>query len=1164
MHQFTHLHVHSHYSILDGLSSPEKLVNKAVKDGMKALALTDHGNLFGVKNFFDKAKKKGIKPILGCEAYLTPKRFEKESKNKGKRDYFHIILLAKNITGYKNLLKMISLSWTEGFYYKPRIDYELLEKYHEGIIASSACLGGEIAQAILKDDIEKAEKAVQYYKNLFGNDYYLELQRHETKNKQLGNETYEKQIVVNQQLIKLSQKYNIKLIATNDVHFANDSDAEAHDHLICITTNAPLDDPGRLHYTQEEYLKSPEEMSEIFADIPEALTNTQEIVDKIEDFELNHKPIMPDFPLPEGFTNDGEYLRYLVYEGLKTRYETITEEITNRVDFELETVINMGYPGYFLIVWDFIRQAREMGVLVGPGRGSAAGAVIAYALNITQIDPFKYELLFERFLNPERISLPDIDIDFDEEGREKLLQWVSKKYGFEKVAHLITFGTMAPKMAIRDVARIRKLPLYEADRLAKMIPATPGTTFEKAYRQVPELKKEREESKNPEIKKTFEIAEKLEGCVRQIGTHACGVIIGKDDLTEHIPIISQKDSNLLITQFEGIPAESCGMLKMDFLGLKTLPIIDESVKNVKKYKGIDIDINNIDLNDKKTLELFSRGETIGVFQFESRGMRDNLRSLKPDKFTDLIAMNALYRPGPMKYIPSYINRRHGTEKISFDIPGVEKYLKETYGITVYQEQVMILSQELAGFSKGEADTLRKAMGKKKRAIIDTLKPKFIDGCKVNKIPKDKAEKIWRDWEDFAEYAFNKSHSTCYAFLATQSAYLKAHYPHEFLIAVLDRNLNDTNKVVSLINDAKRMNIEVLTPDVNKSFEKFSMTDNSSIYFGLNAIKNVGLNVATQIIREREENGLYKDIFDFIERLNGQVVNKRALEAMAQAGALDCFGLPRSLYFTKTEKYDSFIEEIIAYGNASRTAKTKLQNSLFGDEIDDMGMKNPNIPENIPEWTMIHKLNKEREVLGIFLSSHPLDKEQTVIDLFTNATTRELKAIDKLLNKELHLIVMVSEVNHLTTKTGKPYGKIKIEDKAGEYMLTLFNQSFVKFKNYFTENYILYINGKVEKNSFREGQIEFKIKQVKLIDEFLEDLRRDIVLEMKIQDITDENLVKLASLRKYNKGNNFIQVKIYDDRNQFALRMPSRDIKLKLSSALFEYLNELAFVDYKLN
>ncbi len=1162
MSLFTHLHVHSYYSILDGAASPKKLLEKAKSDGMTALALTDHGNMFGIKDFFNEAKKAGIKPILGCEAYMTPNRFEKESKATGKRDYFHIILLAKNITGYKNLIKLISYSWTEGFYYKPRIDNELLERYHEGLIVSSACLGGEIPQAILKNELEKAEKTVQYFKNLFGDDFYLELQRHKTTNPNLSNETFEKQQHVNKHLIEFSKKYDIKLIATNDTHFAYKEDAEAHDHLICITTNANYNDPNRLHYTQEEYLKSPEEMSELFADIPEAISNTQEIVDKIEAFDLNKKPIMPDFQIPEEFDNEGDYLRHLVYEGLKTRYPNLTNDIKERADFELDTIIKMGFPGYFLIVWDFIHQARKMGVSVGPGRGSAAGSVIAYALEITQVDPIKYGLLFERFLNPERISLPDIDIDFDEDGRDSVLEWVSNKYGYNKVAQLITFGTMAPRMAIRDVARIRNLPLHEADRLAKKIPSDPKITFDKAYNKVPELKSEKENSPNPEIKKILDIAEKLEGCIRQTGTHACGVIIGKDDLMEEIPILKQKDSKLLITQFEGAPAEECGMLKMDFLGLKTLSIIKDAVENVKKYKGEDINIDKINLEDKKTLELFSRGATIGIFQFESKGMRDNLRSLKPNKFSDLIAMNALYRPGPMQYIPSYINRRHGKEKIVYDIPQMETYLKETYGITVYQEQVMLLSQALAGFSKGEADALRKAMGKKKRAIIDKMKPQFIDGCSKNNISEEKAEKIWGDWEKFAEYAFNKSHSTCYAYIAFQTAYLKAHYPHEFLVAILGRNLSETEKIVSFINDAKRMKINVLPPNINKSFEGFSLTKDQDIYYGLNAIKNVGENVSKEIIKERENSGPYKDIFEMMNRLNTQIMNKRVLEALAQSGALDEFGIPREYYFSSSNGKTTFIEDLIAYGNACKASNIGMQNSLFG-KMDDIAIKTPEIPSTSVEWSIIEKLNRERESLGIYLSSHPLDKEQSVIDLFTNANTQILKEPEKYLNKNLQLIVYVTEVKEMMTKNGNPYGRIKVEDKSGEHLLTFFSKDYVRFKNYFEKNYILYISGKVEKNKFRDEKIEFQVSDIKLVDEFLESINRTLLLEINVGDITADNLKKLSQLKKFKKGNNFISVKIFDLKETFSIRLSSKDIKLKLSAELLNFLNELDFVKFSL-
>jgi DNA polymerase-3 subunit alpha len=768
--EFCHLHVHTQYSILDGASSIPDLLKKAIDDEMRAVAITDHGNMFGVKEFHNEATRRGIKPILGCEAYMARRsRHSKEDKNLDASD--HVVLLAKNQTGYRNLTTLVSLGWTEGFYYKPRIDRELLEKFSEGIICLSACLRGEIPQAIMHRTVEEAEKIILEYKRIFGEDFYLELQRHETSDPEMNRLVFDDQVFVNRTLVELSRKLGVKCVATNDVHFVNMDDAEAHDHLICLNTGKDLDDPKRMRYTRQEWFKSRAEMNEVFADMPSVLHNTLEVANKIETYELNSSPVMPFYPLPDEFSNEDEYLRHLTYEGAGRRYGTLTDEIRERIDFELGTIQRMGFPGYFLIVQDFIAAAREMGVSVGPGRGSAAGSAVAYCLGITDIDPIRYDLLFERFLNPDRISLPDIDIDFDEDGRDEVLRWVVNKYGHERVAHIITFGTMAAKMAIRDVARIQKLPLPEADRLAKLVPERPGMTFAIAYEEVPELKAERD-SPNPLISGTLRIAEKLEGSVRQTGLHACGVIIGRNNLTEHLPVCKTKDSDLLVTQFDGHFVEDVGMLKMDFLGLKTLSIIKDAVANIRDSKGIDLDINHIPMDDPATFELYSRGETTGLFQFESPGMKKYLKDLKPNRFEDLIAMNALYRPGPMEYIPSFIDRKHGKEKIEYDLPEMEEYLHDTYGITVYQEQVMLLSRKLAGFSRGEADSLRKAMGKKIKKMMDELKVKFEEGCLKNGIPKKKIEKIWTDWEAFAQYAFNKSHSTCYAYVSYQTGYLK--------------------------------------------------------------------------------------------------------------------------------------------------------------------------------------------------------------------------------------------------------------------------------------------------------------------------------------------------------------------------------------------------------
>jgi len=847
MSGFAHLHVHTQYSILDGASSIPVLIDRAKALGMEAIAITDHGNMFGVKEFHNAAVKKGVKPIIGCEIYVA-KRSISETNVKEDRSGDHLILLAKNLTGYKNLIKLVSIAWIKGFYYKPRIDKELLRKYSGGLIASSACLAGEIQDEILNGTMAGAEEALKTYMDIFGDDFYLEIQRHETYDPEADRSAFPLQQKVIEAFRKLSVKHNVNIIATNDVHFINADDAEAHDRLICINTAKDIDDPNRLRYSKQEYLKSEEEMRAIFSDIPQAIDNVAGLVEKIEKYKLDSDPIMPDFQLPEGFADNDQYLRHLAYKGAEERWGTLTNEHTERLDFELETIAKMGFPGYFLIVQDFLRAAREMGVSVGPGRGSAAGSVVAYALKITDIDPIKYGLLFERFLNLDRISMPDIDIDFDEDGREEVLKYVVNKYGHDKVAHIITFGSMAAKMAIRDVARVQKLPLPDADRLAKLVPERPGVTLSDAYSEVPELAKEKESS-NKLIAQTLRYAQVLEGSVRQTGVHACGIIIGKDSLDNYIPLCTAKDTDLYATQYDGSHVESVGLLKMDFLGLKTLSIIKDAVENIRKSRGITIDIEHLPLEDQKTYELFSNGETTGIFQFESPGMKRYLRDLKPNRLEDLIAMNALYRPGPMEYIPRFIRRKHGLEKIDSPIPVMEKYLEDTYGITVYQEQVMLLSQELAGFTKGQADSLRKAMGKKKRSIMDEMKVMFLEGCAKKGYDEAVVNKIWSDWEAFAQYAFNKSHSTCYALVAFQTGYLKAHYPAEYMAAVLSRNINDIKKITTFMDETRRMGIEVLGPDVNESHVKFTVNKDGNIRFGLGAIKGVGEAAVLQLIEE---------------------------------------------------------------------------------------------------------------------------------------------------------------------------------------------------------------------------------------------------------------------------------------------------------------------------
>ncbi len=880
---FSHLHVHTQYSILDGASSIPLLIERVKSLGMEAVAITDHGNMFGVKEFHNTAIKKGVKPVIGCEIYVA-KRSIADVTGKEDRSGDHLILLAKNLTGYRNLIKLVSTAWIKGFYYKPRIDKELLARYREGLIASSACLAGEIPDEILNGSMAGAEAALKSYLDIFGEDFYLEVQRHETNDPDADMSVFPLQQKVIEGMKKLSVKFNVKLIATNDVHFIDAGDAEAHDRLICINTVKDIDDPDRLRYSKQEYLKSEDEMRSIFADIPEAVENVAEVVSKIEKYKLDHDPVMPEFELPEGYTDKDEYLRYLTYNGAKERWGNLTNEQTDRIDFELGTIAKMGFPGYFLIVQDFLNAARKMGVSVGPGRGSAAGSAVAYCLRITDIDPIKYGLLFERFLNPDRISLPDIDIDFDEDGRDSVLKYVVDKYGHDKVAHIITFGSMAAKMAIRDVARVQKLPLPDADRLAKLVPERPGVTLTQAYSEVPELARERESS-NKLIATTLKYAGVLEGSVRQTGVHACGIIIGKDSLDNYIPLCTAKDAELYVTQYEGSHVESVGLLKMDFLGLKTLSIIRDAIENIKKSKGVEINLESLPLDDKKTFELFSNGDTTGIFQFESAGMKRYLRDLIPNRFEDLIAMNALYRPGPMDNIREFIKRKHGG-RIDYPLPAMEKFLNDTYGITVYQEQVMLLSQELGGFSRGEADNLRKSMGKKKKSIMDELKLKFLEGCKKNGYNEEVAISIWSDWESFAQYAFNKSHSTCYALIAYQTGYLKAHYPAEFMAAVLSRNINDIKKITTLMDETRRMGMEVLGPDVNESNVKFTVNRDGNIRFGLGAIKGVGESAVIQLIEERERDGLYKDIYDLVERVNLNALNKKNLEAMAVAGALD--------------------------------------------------------------------------------------------------------------------------------------------------------------------------------------------------------------------------------------------------------------------------------------
>ncbi|HUW91987.1 MAG TPA: DNA polymerase III subunit alpha, partial [Bacteroidales bacterium] len=961
---------------------------------------------------------------------------------------------------------------------------------------------------------------------------------------------------------ELAAKHNVKIIATNDVHFVMADEAEAHDRLICINTATDIDDPKRLRYTKQEYLKSEEEMLAIFPDLTEAVANTAEIAGKVEAYSLGSEPIMPEFTIPEGFSDKDEYLRHLTMEGAARRWGKIDEELQARIDFELDVIKNMGFPGYFLIVQDFLRAAREMGVWVGPGRGSAAGSAVAYCLHITDIDPIKYNLLFERFLNPDRISMPDIDIDFDEDGREKVFRYVVDKYGHDRVAHIITFGTMAAKMAIRDVARVQKLPLPEAIRLTKLVPEKPGMTLATAYEEVPELLKEKN-SKDTLVSQTLKYAEVLEGSVRQTGVHACGIIISKDRLDEYIPICTAKDTDLYVTQYEGNYVESVGLLKMDFLGLKTLSILKDAIENIRKSKGITIDLETLALDDSRTYELFSNAETTGVFQFESIGMKRYLRELKPNQFGDLVAMNALYRPGPMEYIPQYIKRKHGRESLKYEIPAMEKYLQETYGITVYQEQVMLLSQELAGFTKGQADSLRKAMGKKKIDIMDKLKVQFEEGCQKNGYDINIINKIWSDWESFAEYAFNKSHSTCYALIAYQTGYLKANYPAEFMAAVLSRNINDIKKITVMMEETRRMGLEVLGPDVNESFLQFTVNKSGHIRFGLGAIKGVGENAVLHLIEEREKEGPFTDIYNLAERSNLNTVNKKMLEAMVVSGALD--GLPgttRAQYFSADGKGSSFLESLIRYGTNVKTLRNSSMQSLFGDN-GGFDVVKPE-PAPCPDWSKLEKLNKEKQVIGIYLSSHPLDEYRLEINTFCNATLADLQSLNEFADREVCVAGIVTETRSGMTKNGKPFGGFTLQDYTDSFTFLLFDKEYVALSNFFVTDYHLLVKGKVQGRHYNPEELEFRIKEIHLLSSVRDDLINSITIRIKTEMINTEFIANLKTIIKENPGNKMLKILLIDHDDKITLPLFSRSIKAGITNELIGWIEENPELDFKVN
>ena len=1265
MQDFVHLHVHTQYSILDGQASISRLVDKAMANGMKGIAITDHGDMFGIKEFFnyvnkknggtngeikdlkkkvaalesgkvesenpeadiaackeqiEVAKKKLFKPIIGCEMYVARNRLT-DKNGKPDQGGYHLIVLAKNLKGYHNLIKLVSKAWTQGFYMRPRTDRAELEKYHEGLIVCSACLGGEVPRRITAGQFAEAEEAIQWYKNLFGEDYYLELQRHKATVPRANHETYKLQEVVNKKLIEYARKYDIKLVCTNDVHFVDEENAEAHDRLICLSTSKDLDDPNRMLYTKQEWMKTREEMNAIFSDVPEALVNTCEVCDKVEFYSIDHAPIMPTFSIPEEFGTEEEYrkrysekdlfdeftqdengnvvmseadakakierlggyeklyrikleadyLAKLAYEGARRRYGAdLTDEVKERIKFELHIMKTMGFPGYFLIVQDFIAAARnQLDVSVGPGRGSAAGSAVAYCLGITQIDPIKYDLLFERFLNPDRISLPDIDVDFDDDGRGRVLNWVTEKYGQEKVAHIITYGTMATKLAIKDVARVQKLPLSESDRLCKLIPdkiPDKKLNLPNAIAYVPELQAA-EVSSDPVLRDTIKYAKMLEGNVRNTGVHACGTIICRDDITDWVPVSTADDKEtgekMLVTQYEGSVIEETGLIKMDFLGLKTLSIIKEAIENIRHSKGIELNIDEIPIDDPATYQLYGEGQTIGTFQFESAGMQKYLRELEPSTFEDLIAMNALYRPGPMDYIPDFIDRKHGRKPIEYDIPIMEKYLKDTYGITVYQEQVMLLSRLLADFTRGESDALRKAMGKKLRDKLDHMKPKFIEGGKKNRHDPKTLEKIWADWEKFASYAFNKSHATCYSWVAYQTAYLKANYPSEYMAATMSRNVSNITEITKLMDECKAMGIRVLGPDVNESSMKFSVNYHGDIRFGLGAIKGVGESAVQSILVEREKNGVFKNIFDFVQRVNLSACNRKNIENLALAGGFDSFsGIKREDFFVKNAKDETFVEILVRYGNRYQVDKAAAVNSLFGGE-QAVEIATPEIV-HAPAWSDLERLNKERELVGIYLSAHPLDEYAVILENVCNARMSQLADLTPLQNHDLTLGGVVTGVREGYTRTGKPYGVAKLEDYSGTADFAFFGNDWVDKKNFFSEGMFLFMKGKCQPKQWKPDEWEVKINTIELLPEVKDRLIEKITVTMPLSVINDEMIMELGSMVKDNPGNTELFFLIRDEDGQMYVNLMSRTLKISVHKDLVNYLKNQPLLDYKIN
>jgi len=1156
MQSFSHLHCHTQFSLLDGAASISGMMKKAAADGMKAVALTDHGNMFGAFRFVAEADKHGIKPIVGCEFYLVADRHRKEF-GKGSKDVrYHQLLLAKNSEGYRNLSKLCSFGFIEGLYGKyPRIDKELIQKYHKGLIATSCCIGAEIPQAIIHQGAKAAEKLLQWWVELFGEDYYIELQRHHINN---IDGTGISQEDVNQTLIGFAKKYNLKIIATNDSHYIDQKDADPHDILLCINTGekraTPIGDGKGFRFgfpNNEFFFKSQAEMNRLFSDLPQALDNTNDIVEKVEKLKLKRDILLPNFPLPKGFQTQDEYLRHLTFLGAKRNYGTITPQIEERLNFELEIIQKMGFPGYFLIVQDFISAARKLGVAVGPGRGSAAGSAVAYCTGITNIDPIKYNLLFERFLNPERVSMPDIDVDFDDVGRQRVIDYVVEKYGRNQVAQIITYGSMAAKMSVKDVGRVLDFPLEETNQLAKLIPEKPGITLAKAYEEVPELAAiRRGNDLRAEILKSAEI---LEGSVRNTGIHAAGVIIAPADLTDYVPVCVAKDSDLLITQFDGKVIEDAGMLKMDFLGLKTLTIIQDALKLIKKNHGKEIDIDSIPYDDPKTFELYQRGETIGTFQFESEGMRMYLKELKPTNIEDLIAMNALYRPGPMQFIPNYIARKHGREQVEFPHPLLEPILGYTFGIMVYQEQIMQTAQILAGYSLGGADLLRRAMGKKDKEKMAKEKDKFIASAKkLHNIPQHKAEEIFGIMEKFAEYGFNRSHSAAYSVVAYQTGYLKANYPAEYMAAVLTHSMGDIDKISFFLEECKRMGLTVLGPDLNESSATFDVNKKGQIRFGLGAIKGTGEAAVESIIQEREARGLFKSIWDFAERINLRTVNKKTFESLAYSGAFDCFpDIHRAQYFHTLEGEVSGIEKIIRYGNTAQSEKLSLQTSLFGTGREGVVAK-PKLPPCEP-WTDLVKLKFEKEVVGFYLSGHPLDPFKDDIKNFCTCAVTE---VGNFKGKEIKIAGIVVNVNNRVGKNGKPFGIFVIEDYQGSLEFALFGEDYLKYSYMLSIGQFLFLKGKVQERYGQIGAWEFRPTQIQLLADLREKMVRQLELRINVQQISADMLSALHKAVQEHTGNCELRVTILDPLQNMNVESTSRKYKINPGNDFLQKLKAL--------